>query len=595
MVAGKDRLPGGFVGITIRSCTIAVLLAVLTSASAAANGAPAPTYVRTIGHPSHASMYPSGLDVDPAGIVYVADTGNDQVATYRPDGSQLWRVGTRGTKALGRFSNPRDIAYLGGKLYVADLGYNRVQVLNASSGASLGAWTARFSSVIGISAGVDGAGNPVILTCDDVMNKVSEYTPSGTLIRAIQPPVGNLPGQLNAPRDADTDSAGNIYVADYANDRVAKFSPTGGWITSWGTHGTANGQFKRPYGVAIDAANRVYVADSDNERIQKFTATGGFLSHYGSAGTGTGQFQQLRRVAVGSGSTPLVYGADLWGNHIDRFLQGGGFDKRYGGTHAALGGFNEPSGLAVDSSTFVADSVNQRIERFTSSTGSFDLAWGARGWGAKDVSGFNWPRDIAINATSGTVWVADTKNNRVTQFTRSGTATGRVFGTLGSGIGQLHWPYAVASTGQDVVVADTWNSRVQRWSTNSLTPTWTATGLNFPRDVAVLGAIVYVADSNNDRVVELSATTGSVLKTINGIPDPEGIAVTPAGTIWVSETAANRLAEISPTGTVLQLFGSQGSAHGQFFHPSHLEIYAGMLYVADEWNDRVEVFKLNDS
>jgi hypothetical protein len=46
---------------------------------------------------------------------------------------------------------------------------------------------------------------------------------------------------------------------------------------------------------------------------------------------------------------------------------------------------------------------------------------------------------------------------------------------------------------------------------------------------------------------------------------------------------------------VLQLFGSQGSAHGQFFHPSHLEIYAGMLYVADEWNDRGEVFKLNDS
>jgi tripartite motif-containing protein 71 len=112
--------------------------------------------------------------------------------------------------------------------------------------------------------------------------------------------------------------------------------------------------------------------------------------------------------------------------------------------------------------------------------------------------------------------------------------------------------------------------------------------------VAVLGAIVYVADTNNNRVVELNVLTGAVLKTITGIPDPEGIAVTPAGTIWVAETGANRLAEISATGAVLQLFGSQGSAHGQFFHPSHLEIYAGMLYVADEWNDRVEVFKLND-
>jgi tripartite motif-containing protein 71 len=585
---------GGFVGRTVRVGMIAMLLAAISSGPAAA-GSPAPSYVRTIGHPAHASMYPSGLDVDPSGILYVADTGNDQIAAYRPDGSQLWRVGTRGTKALGRFSNPRDVAYLNGKLYVADLGFNRVQVLDASTGASLAAWPTRFTSVIGISAGTDGKGNPVILTSDDMQNRVSEFTPGGTLIRTIQPPVGNGPGQLNAPRDAATDSAGNIYVADYANDRVAKFGPTGTWLRNWGVHGTATGQFKRPYGIAVDAANRIYVADSDNERIQKFTATGGYLASFGSAGTGSGQFQQLRRVAVGSGTAPLVYGADLWDNHIDRFQAAGAFDKRYGGVHAALGGFNEPSGLAVDTSTFVADSVNQRIERFTTATGSFDLAWGDRGWGAKDLLGFNWPRDIAINATSGTVWVADTKNNRVTQFTRNGTATGKVFGTLGSAVGQLHWPYAVASAGKDVIVADTWNSRIERWDTNSLTPVWSQTAFSFPRDVTVLGSTVYVADTGDNRVVELNAATGAVTKTISGIPDPEGIAVTPAGTVWVAETGAGRLAELSPAGALLQQFGSQGSAHGQFLHPSHLEIFAGMLYVADEWNDRVEVFQLNDS
>ncbi|HYW29531.1 MAG TPA: NHL repeat-containing protein [Gaiellales bacterium] len=573
---------------------IALLSMVATAAQAGAAGV-APTYLRTIGHPSHAVVYPSGLDVDSSGNIYVADTGNDQVVAYRPDGSQIWRVGTRGNKGVGRFSNPRDTAYIAGKVYVADTGFNRVDVLNASDGSWVTAWGTRFISAIGISKGNLPNGTPVVLVTDDQQNAVFEFTTGGTLIRTIQRPLGTGQGDFNAPRDAATDSAGNIYVADYANDRVVKLSPTGGWLMSWGSHASAHGQFLRPYGVAVDASNRIYVADSDNERIQKFTSSGGYLQTYGSTGTGNGQFQQLRRVAVGAGTSPMVYGADLWDDHIDRFTQAGAFSKRYGGGPAPVGGFNEPSGIAVDTNTFVADSVNQRIERFTTSTGAYDLTWGDRGWGANDLSGFNWPRDVTINETSKTVWVADTKNNRVTQFTRSGTATGKTFGVAGSAVGDLHWPWAVASSGGNVVVADTWNSRVQLWDTSRLTPAWTQTGFNFPKDVAVEGATVYVADTMNNRVVELNASTGAVLKTISGITDPEGIAVTPAGTIWVAEAGQNRLVEISAAGAVVQTFGKLGSATGQFFHPTHLEIYSGDLYVTDSWNDRIQVFKLNDA
>ena len=549
----------------------------------------------TIGHPSHASMYPSGLDVDPSGNVYVADTGNDQVAAYNAAGKQLWRDGVRGSKALGRFDNPRDITYLAGKLYVADLGYNRVQVLNASNGQPLGAWPTRFTSVIGISAGVDGNGNPVILTSDDQQNKVSEFTPSGTLVRAITPPVGNGNGQLNAPRDADTDSSGNIYVADYNNDRIAKFGPTGVWIKNWGSHGSAHSQFLRPYGVAVDASNNIYVADSDNERIQKFSNQGGYLAVYGSSGTGNGQFQQLRRVAVGAGASPQVYGADLWDNHVDRFAQGGAFQLRFGGMHAALGGFNEPSGISLDSSSiYVADSVNQRVQRFSTSSSAYQASWGSRGWGAKDLSGFNWERDLTFNSTTSTVWVSDTKNNRITEFSRTGTPTGKVFGVIGSDTGQLHWPFAVASVGKDLIVADTWNGRVERWNTTTLTSTWSVSGFDYPKDVAVQGSIVYVADSSAHRIVELNATTGAIVKTIANVADPEGIAVTPAGTIWVAETGQNALGEFSAAGALLQRFGTAGSGNTQFNHPAHVEIAGGRLYVADEWNDRVQVFKLND-
>ena len=578
--------------VTFRITAIVLLVGAATSAQAGATGI-APTYLRTIGHASHATMYPSGLDVDAAGNAYIADTGNDQVVALRPDGSQIWRVGTRGNKAPGRFSNPRDIAYVAGKLYVADTGFNRVDVLNASNGSWSTAWGTRFTSAIGISRGNQPDGTAVVLVTDDQQNAVFEFTTGGALIRKIQLPLGTGVGTFNMPRDAATDSAGNIYVADYANDRIVKLNPTGGWLMTWGAHGSATGQFLRPYGVAVDASNRIYVADSDNERIQKFTSTGGYLQSYGSKGSANGQFEQLRRVAVGTGAAPMVYGADLWDNHVDRFTQAGTFSRRYGGGIAAVGGFNEPSGIAVDTDTFVADTVNQRIEKFTTATGAFSLTWGDRGWGAKDLTGFNWPRDITIN-NSGTVWVADTKNNRVTQFTRDGTATGKTFGVAGSAIGDLHWPFAVASSGSNVIVADTWNSRIQLWDASRLTPAWTQTGMSFPKDVAVQGSVVYVADTNDNRVVELSATTGALLKTISGIPDPEGIAVTPAGTIWVAETGQNRLVEISASGALVQRFGSLGSTHGQFFHPTHLEIYSGSLYVTDSWNDRIEVFKLQD-
>ncbi|MDQ1731719.1 MAG: tripartite motif-containing protein 71 [Pseudonocardiales bacterium] len=584
MAAGRFRDPAAIL--------FAMVAALVVSGVPNAAGAAAPAYSRTIGGPGHAEMYPSGVDVDPAGTLYVADTGNDQVAAYRADGTQLWRVGARGTKALGRFNNPRDVAYLNGRVYVDDTGWNRVQVLDAATGQAISAWPTRFGSTLGISAGVNGVKQPVIFVSEDIENRVREFRTDGTFVRTIGIGLGSKLGQLNAPRDAATDSNGNIYVADYNNNRIAKFSPAGKPLMVWGTRGRANGQFVRPYGVDVDDSNRIYVADSDNDRIQVFLGGGKFVHVYGSTGSGAGQFFQLRRVAVGAGKTPAVYGADLWGNKALRFTYGGTVDRVYGGEGGLDGGFNQPSGLAVDGQTFVSDSVNQRVQRFDTPSGSFERSFGHRGWGKTDLAGFNWPRDITINEATNTVWVADTKNSRLLQFTRDGLPTGAFLGAVGSGADQLHWPYGITSAGPDLIVADTFNNRVSRWDPVTGKATWVTTGLHFPKDVTVVGSTVYATDTVGGKIVALDAATGAVLNTFGGLHAPEGIAADAAGDLWVADTGWNQIVQLSPLGAVLTTFGGAGTEHGQFNHPTHLEVYAGQLFVSDEYNDRIEVFNL---
>lgn len=563
-------------------------------------GTSAPRHVRTIGGPGHADMYPSGLDVGPDGTLFVADTGDDEIHAYSSTGTLLWTTGSRGPKAEGRFSNPRDVAYHDGRVYVADTGYRRVQVLDAADGSVDTVWSYSFGTILGVSSGVDAAGQPIILVPDVSTNAttgstVRIFTPDGSLVRTIGTGPGAGQGQLNEPRDAATDSAGNVYVADYANDRIATFSPTGTWLANWGAKGSEPGNFRRPYGIDVDDADRVYVADSNNDRIQRLSTSGVYEAEYGN---GT-EFFMLRRVAVGTGTSPAVFGADLWGVRAQRYTFTGTLDRTYGGTPPPLGMFNEPGGMAIDGSdVFVVDTVNQRVQRF-STTGTFELAWGERGWGEGNP-GFNWAQDVAVDPVAGTVWVADTKNYRFTEFTRDGAATGRTLGRFrGSGDGSFNWPFAIEVHDGDLVVADTNNHRVQRWhwdeATEAWSLVWTAPDMRFPKDLAISGGTVFVADSLNKRVVRLSVDSGAVLGTFSGsaLHRPEGVAVESSGAVWVADTSWNRLVQLSPSGTVLQTFGGLGGAHGRFNQPTHLEISGTDLYVADVWNDRIEVFSLS--
>lgn len=63
---------------------------------------------------------------------------------------------------------------------------------------------------------------------------------------------------------------GDVYVADYGNQRIQVFTSDGEFITKWGSGGGQQGRFQEPSDVAVDSSGNVYVADQGDGRIQVF-------------------------------------------------------------------------------------------------------------------------------------------------------------------------------------------------------------------------------------------------------------------------------------------------------------------------------------
>ena len=72
------------------------------------------------------------------------------------------------------------------------------------------------------------------------------------------------------------DAQGDVYVADWRNDRIQKFTPDGQFVASFGESGQGEGQFHRPSSVAVDTEGYIYVADWGNERVQVLGPDGSF-------------------------------------------------------------------------------------------------------------------------------------------------------------------------------------------------------------------------------------------------------------------------------------------------------------------------------
>ncbi len=91
---------------------------------------------------------------------------------------------------------------------------------------------------------------------------------------------GRGEGQFNRPWGITIDQRGDIYVADWRNDRIQKFAPDGKFLGAFGSSGDLIGQFNRPSGVAVDPDGDIYVTDWLNHRVQVFTPEFRFITSF---------------------------------------------------------------------------------------------------------------------------------------------------------------------------------------------------------------------------------------------------------------------------------------------------------------------------
>ena len=76
-------------------------------------------------------------------------------------------------------------------------------------------------------------------------------------------------GQLKYPYDLAFNKKGILYVVEFGNNRVQKFTLTGESLGCWGVPGRDAGQLHNPWALALDSRGRVHVVDTENHRLQR--------------------------------------------------------------------------------------------------------------------------------------------------------------------------------------------------------------------------------------------------------------------------------------------------------------------------------------
>lgn len=342
-----------------------------------------------------------GLAVDKNGTIYVADAWNNRIQLFDSSGNFIKKWDTAGGY---KFNAPYGVTIdPAGNIFVADSGIQKFD----STGKRIAQYQTLTGYLYGIAIGASGK----MVVVDDYSGALC-FDGSGVLISRIGIRGIGHNDQLWA---VATDSKQNIYVTDEYACCVRKYDPNGVSIKTWGTAGTANGQMRQPRGIAIDSGDNVYVADYYNNCIKKFTEEGSFITKIPVLGPSNNPAYPWDVAVAPDGS---IYVTDYGNCCIAKYDTTGKFISRWGSKGSEDGQFG--SGdlyVAVDAknNVYVSDSYSCRIQKFDSN-GQLLCKWGSMGW--QDGSFYDC-HGISIDS-QGYVYVADWANSRIQIFDSNG-------------------------------------------------------------------------------------------------------------------------------------------------------------------------------
>jgi len=260
--------------------------------------------------------------------------------------------------------------------------------------------------------------------------------------------------KINYAADVMTDNAGNVYFSDCLNNRVRKISAAGIITTIAGTGATGSGgdggpataaQFNFPYGLAMDDSGNIYVADFYNQKVRKIN-TSGIISTI--AGTGTGGYSGDGGPAtlaeiwipnyVCTDHSGNIYISDNQNNRIRKVNSAGIISTYAGNGYATYGGdggpataasLNYPNQIRIDGSgnMYIGDHINYRIRKVSPSGIITTIAGNGTPGFSPDgtmatAAELEDPLAICID-NSGNVYFSDFENYRIRKVSSSGILT----------------------------------------------------------------------------------------------------------------------------------------------------------------------------
>jgi DNA-binding beta-propeller fold protein YncE len=217
--------------------------------------------------------------------------------------------------------------------------------------------------------------------------------------------------------------------------------------------------------------------------------------------------------------------------------------------------FGAPQCVAVDADDnfYVTDSEAGKIfvfdsdNKFRRTIGSIK---GGEGY-------FKRPTGIAIDSKEGRIFLSDTLRHKIFVLDREGTIL-KTIGQNGGGDGEFNFPTELRWTGEELLVVDAMNFRIQAFDGN--------------------GTFRYAIGDPGDNSAAMFR--------------PKGIGLDSERNIYVVDSLWSIVQVFNHHGQLLYYFGQGGDAAGDFNLPSGLFIDRNnAIYVVDSFNRRVEVFR----